>query len=350
MISYNLRTVKGQTFKIEVEEGATVLECKNKFREMFDPDAKEIKFFFKAKILDDNAVISTLGIKEKDNIIVHIKKAPAQPAPQPSQQAPPQPVEPKPAETPKPAPSERPSAPQATPLPDISSFNQEPEINLDELVKSPEFQGSLQTLQELGFPASDCEAALKAALGDPNLAVSFLESGKIPTEDQIRQAQDIHRQSQLVRQDLQAHPEKLIQIITSIESQSPEQGAILRANPEIILAQLGLDPASFNLDEIKATAPPGTPTLEELMQSGRSGEMGPGLAPRPGAAPGAGPAPAPERQPNPVSGILSNYNDEERESIKRLQELGFELSLVVQVFEACDRNENMTANCLLGMQ
>ena len=360
MKEYNLRTVKGQTYKIQVEDDATVGDCKNKFREVADVDAKEIKFIYKAKILDDAVQIGTLGIKEKENIIVHIlkkaapKPAPAAPAPAPAEPTPapaPAPVA-KPAEAPKPAePAPRPEGPQAAPLPDISSFSgaQQQEVNIEELAKTPEFQSALEGIQELGFPKSDCEAALKAALGDPNLAVAFLESGHIPTQEEINRFANAERQSQILTNELRTHPEKLIDFINTIEMENPQQGALIHAHPELLLQQLGLDPANFNLDEIKATAPPGVPSLEEI-QAMAGQRMGGGQPQAQPTRPSPGPSRPQQPPADPLSGILSHYTEEERESIKRLQELGFEISLVVQVYEACDKNENLAANCLLGMQ
>jgi UV excision repair protein RAD23 len=46
--------------------------------------------------------------------------------------------------------------------------------------------------------------------------------------------------------------------------------------------------------------------------------------------------------------VLAEFTEEERLKIQRLQDMGFEQSYVVQMFKACDKDENVTANCLLS--
>jgi Holliday junction resolvasome RuvABC DNA-binding subunit len=44
---------------------------------------------------------------------------------------------------------------------------------------------------------------------------------------------------------------------------------------------------------------------------------------------------------------LENFGKEEQERIERLQQLGFDLQTVIQVYVVCDKDENVAANCLL---
>jgi UV excision repair protein RAD23 len=46
--------------------------------------------------------------------------------------------------------------------------------------------------------------------------------------------------------------------------------------------------------------------------------------------------------------LLVEFTPEEREKIVELEGLGFDRSTVVQVFKACEKDENMAANCLLS--
>ena len=360
-----LRTVAGKIHKLEVPEDATVAQCKEQFRQETNTDAKDLKFIYRASILDDNSPISKYDIKEKDAIIVHIvKKQAPKPAPQPApQQAPQQAAQPAPAQPAQPAqpqqPQARPSGPTAQPLPEINSgFGQaqQQEVNLDELAATPEFQTALASIQELGFPKSDCEAALKAALGNPDVAVAFLESGHIPSEEEIRQLANARRQTDALKQELQANPEKLAQMIAALEASSPQQGAIFHAYPELLLEQLGLDPASFpNLEEIKSTAPTGLPSLEEIRalmgMQGRpasSSDQNYGGAEFEDMPTGAAGPPGEAMPTNPIAARLASYTEEQKQSIRNLQELGFDLETVIQVYEACDKNEMLAANVLLG--
>lgn len=53
----------------------------------------------------------------------------------------------------------------------------------------------------------------------------------------------------------------------------------------------------------------------------------------------------------PMAGILSQFTPEEQEAIRRLQQLGnFNLGQVVQIYLACDKNEEIAANLLFDTQ
>jgi hypothetical protein len=46
---------------------------------------------------------------------------------------------------------------------------------------------------------------------------------------------------------------------------------------------------------------------------------------------------------------FANFAKEDLESIERLEQLGYDRETVIQVFVACDKDENVAANCLLAM-
>lgn len=51
-----------------------------------------------------------------------------------------------------------------------------------------------------------------------------------------------------------------------------------------------------------------------------------------------------------VDGVRIELGPEDRDAVARLVGLGFDYGTVIQVYEACDRNERTTQGCLLTMQ
>lgn len=344
MRTLTLRTIKGKIYKIECPDEASIGDVKKLFLEQYDGEAKVVTLIFKANKLDDAKLIKDIEMKDSDFFIVHIQtKAPSQaaaaPAPSPAAAAP----APKPAAAPAPAPSApapaaaAPPMPTPAPLPDLGQdAPQRREIDLDQLAATPEFQQTVQQLMEMGATKEVAEQALKAARGDANLAYHFLENG-IPTEDDIKMMEAQAQQVKQIFDKLEREPEFFPSFVDMIEMQSPQDAAAIRANPEKFLLSHNLDPSKYDLEAVR--------------NGGSGGFAGAGADagfPSGGYAPQGQPSPQPQ---NPQRDALSKYTPEEREAIARLKEFAPQLDdyTILQVFEACDKNENVAANCLLSM-
>lgn len=346
MVLYTFRTVTGKIHQVDVPSGMTVAEAKEIIAPNFEVPSATLKLIFKGKLLTDSDVLDGLQLGPNDFIVVHFPK-PARPAP-----AAPAAPTPAPATPAAPAPSVTPSAPMPTPAPPQPSVDPLPERpapgagpipgmgGLPSGARpedSPDWEQGVQTLVSLGFARSDCEAALRAAGGNPELAANFLLAGEIPSPEEMQQLDRM----ELVRQQLNDHPELLGEVINQIAAGNPEAAAAIYAHPEIIVQQLGLDPSRFDLESIRRA---GAGLGGQPMGGQPMGGQPMGGRPMGGQPMGGQPMGAPP-------GILAQFTPEEQEAIQRLQQLGnFNLGQVVQIYLACDKNEEIAANLLFDTQ
>jgi UV excision repair protein RAD23 len=81
-----LKTIRQQTFKVEIGDDATVQELKDKIEaENRDYPSKQLKLIYSGKILQDSESLSEYKISESSFVVVMVSKAKA---PQPSSSAP----------------------------------------------------------------------------------------------------------------------------------------------------------------------------------------------------------------------------------------------------------------------
>ena len=367
-----IRTATGKVYKIEVEDTMTVKDIKDLFAKEAQSGDAPIKFILKGKILQDDEVFSSLNFQPNSFFVAQISRskpaAPATPAAPPSTPATPaapapatttttqQPAAPAPATTttaPPPATStpSTPSGPSVEPLPLSTPTPSSNRPNIDEIAATPEFAMGVQQLMAMGYPRSDCVAALRSALGNPDLAAEFLITGNVPSEEQVlNRIEQQRNQTAQLRGLIQQNPENLNNIIELMEQNNPQLGAEIRRHPEVFLQQLGLDPSQFDLEAIRSSAGAGgegdgfgdygmdDPYGQQYTQPGTGGATSTGGAPQASAGPTM----------SSFNQILSELTPQEQESVRRLQELGFDLPTALQAFLACDKDENAAANLLFS--
>lgn len=343
------------------------------------------KLIYSGKILQDDKTLESYNIKEKDFIIcMQVKKpaggssasasasasaspaAPAAPAAVKQEASPPVPTataaQPEPSSTStSEAPSE--SAPSTTAAP--ASAPSDPSF-----LTGQHLEVAINNMMEMGYPRSDVEAAMRAAFNNPARAVEYLISGipeiepsaapagspgavvappsatsPAPRRDDstdvnlfeaaARYAQgggephlsaganassgvnagaavgereaagiaDLNQLRSIVEQD----PQLLEPLLQEIMS-NPQARAAVEENPEMLgmlLDGLGAAPHGDEMedgDEEGGAAAPGSTTIQ--------------------------------------------VTAEENDAISRLMELGFDRSMVIQAYFACEKNEELTANYL----
>lgn len=323
----NLRIVSGAIYRVEVQDEATVMQLRDILRHSMNADSDEMKFIYNAIILDEAKKLSAYEIHDNDYITVHInsKKPPI----------------PKSIPNPITQDAERveqqPSGPANMPLPSLSDSDDLPfDIDLDS--ESVENLEVIEQLQELGFLKSDCQQALNAARGNPHLAFQFLEADYIPSRHDAEILNNLVSQLQNKKKLLKDNPDALSEVIDEIEKQFPEQGYLLRSQIELLLRRLDLDPTRYKLKEIQKPVAQRMEAEANVLDEEERKQLAERETDEPHEPEGLS-----------FSDFLSRYTTEDQQAIRRLVDLGFDIQLVIQVYEACDKNEGVAANCLLGM-
>eukprot|EP01006_Ploeotia_vitrea_P041846 TRINITY_DN66582_c12_g2_i1.p1 TRINITY_DN66582_c12_g2~~TRINITY_DN66582_c12_g2_i1.p1 ORF type:complete len:446 (+),score=74.43 TRINITY_DN66582_c12_g2_i1:96-1433(+) len=188
-MNLTIKNLKGAQFQVAVETSDTVLIVKDKISQTKeDHPAARLKLIHAGKVLKDESVIGELGISENDFIVCMVTKETAKPkAPPPPAVQPPvttssnlntpattNPVQP-PAPVQQPPPANTTTTPNVTSTP-ISTTTNATTPTVDASVNTE----ALNSLLAMGFPESECKAALTAAQGNPDLAVEFLMGGIPP--------------------------------------------------------------------------------------------------------------------------------------------------------------------------
>merc|ERR1711862_189080 len=261
----------------------------------------------------------------------------------------------------------------------------------------------VSNLVAMGFPEAEVRACLRASNGNPDIAVDFLMNGIPPTASAVQtpstsssssdplEALRSHPQFDALRRLVQTNPSMLQAVLTQIGQQQPELLQAINANQAAFLQMMNepisdtpaappapsrptettRNPTSSNnpLDAMQGMANPAqmaqmisnlSPTeLNEMAsmmgvspdqlsdmaqmigQIGNQGQFqdymmqalqqeGAG-----GAAGGGGPQ-------------VLRLTEEEMAAVDRLTEMGFDRTEAAQAFLACDKNEALAANLLMG--
>lgn len=297
-------------------------------------DVSQLKLVYSGKVLQDDKTMESLKVKEGDSIIFMILKAkkellaPAAPA------------------APAAAISDAASAVSSVPN------TQEPG---SAFAQGDEREATITNIMEMGYERPQVEAALRAAFNNPHRAVEYLLTGipesfqssvAPPTavaepdshddtnddsnhgENLFEQAAAAHQggnddasapsglselgddaQMNLLRNMLETSPEMLQQFIEQMSESNPQIAALIQQDPEgfmrTFMGRAG-DEAGFEVDDGEG--------------EGAHGD-------EPGT-------------------VRISLTEQDENAINRLCELGFDRDMAVQVYLACDKNEEVAADIL----
>jgi len=398
-----VKTLKGEKFPIEVEASLTVGQVKGIIESAkAELLAANMRIIFSGKVLKDSDVMQTCGVKENDFLVVMVTKpkkaaasapaaatpTPATPAPSTSATTPAVASATTTATTPAAAPVSTPAVPAAPARPSTSDFP--PEV--------------ISNLTALGFPETEVRHCLRAAQGNPDVAVEFLTNG-IPAGANTSggsgggplQNLRNHPQFNDLRRLVQSNPAMLQQVLTQIGQQQPEllreinenQAAFLQMMNEPIESGGEASSATNTAGSSSSTSTPSIPPgmagmagmpgadpeqMAQMMQNMDPGQLQMmatmmGLTPEQvqavgrmlgqlpreqlqeymaqamgGGAGGGGGSPGGEA---PGGQQVLRLNEEEMAAVDRLTEMGFDRADAAQAFLACDKNEALAANLLM---
>lgn len=364
------KTISGRAEIIDCDPTLSVAELKGTIAQRFgvDLERQEIKLLYAGNKLEDTTKIEEIGYKEGKFVIVHITKLKTAPPSPSSPQTIPTEAAPAPATpaqgTPEPAtPAEAASEP-ATPQTDNTPAQPEPEtpvsrhyIPANLRLANPEtLDDHITEIMEMGFSENMAHRAL------------------LQTDNNVAQAVSLILTGHVIDAPLEAPPAPAGQQETANQPAAPlsraeriEQ-ARRRIRPEFPVVNERVPPGSEE-QELVRNVITGNPQAAHRILMGHINERYPNIGERyeedpsrlwilcgvPARPAGNGniqignavPAGAHRQQGRPQRS--NPYTQEQNEAIRRIVAMGFSPEMVIQAYEACNRDEARAVNLLLSM-
>ncbi|CAD6623609.1 BAG_1a_G0013940.mRNA.1.CDS.1 [Saccharomyces cerevisiae] len=394
MVSLTFKNFKKEKVPLDLEPSNTILETKTKLAQSISCEESQIKLIYSGKVLQDSKTVSECGLKDGDQVVFMVsqKKSTKTKVTEP-------PIAPESATTPgrenstEASPSTDASAAPAATAPEGSQPQEEQTATTErtESASTPGFvvgterNETIERIMEMGYQREEVERALRAAFNNPDRAVEYLLMGipenlrqpepqqqtaaaaeqpstaattaEQPAEDDLfaQAAQGGNASSGALgttggatdaaqggppgsigltvedllslRQVVSGNPEALAPLLENISARYPQLREHIMANPEVFVSML-LEAVGDNMQDVME----GADDMVEGEDIEVTGEA---------AAAGLG-------QGEGEGSFQVDYTSEDDQAISRLCELGFERDLVIQVYFACDKNEEAAANILFS--
>ncbi|GEQ72403.1 hypothetical protein JCM33374_g6090 [Metschnikowia sp. JCM 33374] len=329
------RDLKKQTVEIDADPADTVLATKEKVAALKEVDASQLKFVYSGKVLADEKKLSDFKIKDGDSVITMVSKkktatpvAAEPPVSTPAKSAGESPATPAPAPAPSTAADAAPAtAAPAAEAPAASTSAAEPATTSD-FYAAVEYllTGIPETLQPPQAPAAtvgesdapndestqhlDGESGTESGAANAQHENLFDAAAAASTEDGAHdQGIEMSEEGQLsmLREAIQSHPELIQPLLERMAAADPQAAALIEQDPVGFVQRFLEGDSGMELDE---------------------GDID---------------ADAADEQEGIVRVELT---EQDQQAIARLCELGFDRNLVIQVYMACDKNEEVTADIL----
>lgn len=375
MVSITFKDFKKEKIPLDLELSSTVLDAKTQLSQKKDCEEAQIKLIYSGKVLQDAKTLQDSGLKDGDQVIFMISKKKstttkviepevAKEASEPAAQSP----------APQGTSSEPPAAETQTQGQGSSDTG---------FVVGAQRNAAVERIMEMGYEREQVERALRAAFNNPDRAVEYLLMGipenLQPPQNQQAQAdeaeeavegaqeqpqsepsgeavgEDLFAQAAqrggngtagsdataegaggsggapgsigltmedllALRQVVSGNPEALAPLLENLSNRYPQLREQIMANPEVFISML-LEAVGENLQDVMTEVDDSRDLESE------------------GAATAA--------QPQGEESIVEVSESDEL-AIGRLCELGFERTLVMQVYFACGKNEEIAANMLFN--
>jgi len=259
-----VKTLKGSKFVLECEASQTVLEVKAIIESTnSDLPASSMKLIHSGKVLKDEPTIESCGIKQNDFLVVMVTKAKKSTVKAPVPASEPTETAKAPDSVSATAPSENQETKSSesvtsSPPTEAATSAPKPATNSDATTNAaPELPTEVvNSLTGMGFPEAEVRHCLRAANGNPDVAVEFLTNG-IPPGMQPGEQGAIsnsssasassggtlvglrnHPQFNDLRRLVQSNPAMLQRVLTQIGQQQPELLTEINANQETFLQMM----------------------------------------------------------------------------------------------------------------
>lgn len=290
-----------------------------------------MKLVFNGNILDDSKLVSSENLNDQNFIVVVAKKVTNQ-----TKKKKEEPVKEQPKEQIKEEPKELPKE-ETKEVKETKEVPKETTSSTTDFVTGDKYKQIVAQFLEMGFEKEQIDKCMKVAYNNPERAAEYLMGG-IPegleerVERQQRQntqqkntqqnTQQTSNSSQLkqvlqnfpqfnqIRATIQQNPNLLQPILSRIAQDQPDLMELIQQNPEEF-ARILNEPVQFPQQE-----------QEQETQTQRRQQQQPGT-------------------------IM--VTPQEKEAIDRIISMGFEKMLVIQVFFACEKNEEATIDFLIQM-
>lgn len=356
-----------------------VLSTREKVAEARSVEPSQLKFVYSGKVLQDDKTLQEYKMKDGDSVIYMIS-AKKTPAPTPAAVAAPVPSEPSAVSqsgtsasltntTDNNGPTPVPAEPKEGATSGSESASAGPSSGPSDFAVGQERETAIQYMLELGFPRSDIEAAMRAAFNNPHRAVEYLLSEIPASARSTSSAPSAVEASAPSRSDTSANAANASETTGDL---NPEHSSSASGNMFDDAAAIGRDsvsgPEGAGLDNELALLNEAITSNPELLQPllQRLAESNPQIAQLIAQDPEGfvqrlmendfeieeGEGDEGEDMEGglvseaPEGAVTLTLTELELNAITRLCELGFDRNLVIQVYLACDKNEEVAADIL----
>ena len=317
------KSISGKQFSLDADSSSSVLDLKNEIAVANGYKVSSIRLLFNSKDLDDSLLISSIGYTEDKFLVIYIKKLPQRKNkiqnPQPKTETHNETQEEKPLELKSPIIDHTHPENNIMHSSPIKLFQKHSERD------PPDFEEKVKLLENMGYSEGQCIEALRSALYQVEVAADYLLNGYIPDlpkplnldESQILENSDNDDEDErngnaytdliYLKKLFHDHPENFVDYVHQLEQNGHEIAHVIKQDPVAFLYRIGLDPSKYDVNAFKKPAS----KYEELM---------------------------------------TQFNNEEKNAIHRMESIGFDTMTIIQVYLACDKNEELTNSCLISMK
>lgn len=381
MVTITFKDFKKDKVPLDLDISSTVLAAKTQLAQEKSCEESQIKLIYSGKVLQDAKTLTESGLKDGDQVIFMISKKKS------TTTKVTEPPKPESAESSVPAvdvPTNTTNTEETTQSGEATTSTEQPQatsVSDPGFVVGTQRNETVERIIEMGYEREEVDRALRAAFNNPDRAVEYLLMG-IPENLQSQQQQQGQQQPEgieeeetigeeseqggdvageddlfaqaaqrtsgdagasgigaeaaggsgaapgsigltmedllALRQVVSGNPEALAPLLENLSTRYPQLREQIMANPEVFVSML-LEAVGDNLQGADFD---GVRDIE-----------------------GGGAAVESEGQ---TSGPPVEITETDELAIGRLCELGFERSLVIQVYFACGKNEEIAANMLFN--